>query len=68
MPFVNEILQNLNSIICDLSQPQVHVFYEAVGHIIFCQNERPTQEMLIDKLMTLPNSIWQEVIDHAAKV
>uniref|UniRef100_A0A915EA02 Exportin-1 n=1 Tax=Ditylenchus dipsaci TaxID=166011 RepID=A0A915EA02_9BILA len=54
MPFVNEILQNLNSIICDLSQPQVHVFYEAVGHIIYCQSDRAIQEQLIEKLMLLP--------------
>ncbi|KAH7694836.1 hypothetical protein AAVH_38112, partial [Aphelenchoides avenae] len=39
-PFINEILANLTSIICDLSQPQVHVFYEAVGHIICCQTDR----------------------------
>ena len=65
--FIDEILQNLNSIICDLSQPQVHVFYEAIGHIIFSATSRPMQEQLIEKLMVLPNSIWSEAIDHASK-
>uniref|UniRef100_A0A914HK84 Importin N-terminal domain-containing protein n=1 Tax=Globodera rostochiensis TaxID=31243 RepID=A0A914HK84_GLORO len=67
MPFIDEILQNLNSIICDLSHPQVHVFYEAVGHIIYACTNRETQEDLIDRLMTLPNSIWSEAIDHASR-
>ncbi|KAL3082998.1 hypothetical protein niasHS_010800 [Heterodera schachtii] len=67
MPFIDEILQNLNSIICDLSHPQVHVFYEAVGHIIYACTSREVQEDLIDRLMTLPNSIWSEAIDHASR-
>lgn len=67
-PFINEILANLTSIICDLSQPQVHVFYEAVGHIICCQTDRTVQAQLIESLMQLPNSIWTEVVDAASKV
>uniref|UniRef100_A0A915DCR9 Exportin-1 n=1 Tax=Ditylenchus dipsaci TaxID=166011 RepID=A0A915DCR9_9BILA len=66
-PFINEILYNLNSIICDLSQEQVHVFFEAVGHIIFCQSNRVTQEHLIEKLMSLPNTIWSEAVEEASK-
>lgn len=67
-PFIEEILQHLNSIICDLSQPQVHVFYEAIGHIIYSATSRSMQEQFIEKLMILPNSIWVEAIDHASKV
>lgn len=69
VPFVNEILEHLNSIICDLSQPQVHVFYEAIGHIIYTgQTDRANAtESLIAELMTLPNSIWADIIDRAAK-
>ncbi|KAK0406115.1 hypothetical protein QR680_018378 [Steinernema hermaphroditum] len=65
-PFVDDMLQNLSGIICDLSPPQVHVFYEAVGHIIQSQNETVAQEALIERLMTLPNSIWDEIITHVA--
>jgi exportin-1 len=61
-------LQNLNNIICDLSQPQVHVFFEAVGHIIYAASTHQAQELLIEKLMALPNSIWTEAIEHASKV
>lgn len=67
-PFINEILNNLTSIICDLSQPQVHVFYEAVGHIIACQSDRAAQAQLVETLMQLPNSIWAEIVDAASKV
>ncbi|CAK5072993.1 unnamed protein product [Meloidogyne enterolobii] len=66
-PFIEEILQNLNNIICDLSQPQVHVFFEAVGHIIFAASTHQAQERLIEKLMVLPNSIWTEAIEAATK-
>jgi len=58
----------LNNIICDLSQPQVHVFFEAVGHIIFAASTHQAQERLIEKLMVLPNSIWTEAIEAASKV
>lgn len=65
-PFINDLLENLNGIICDLSHAQVHVFYEAVGHIISVEPEPAVKEDLIDKLMALPNSIWAEIIDHAS--
>lgn len=68
MPFINEILRNLGSIINDLSPQQVHVFYEAVGHIIYCQNDRQIQEELIEKLMEMPNKIWTKAIDRASLV
>ncbi|KAF7637274.1 Importin N-terminal domain-containing protein [Meloidogyne graminicola] len=66
-PFIEEILQNLNNIICDLSQPQVHVFFEAIGHIIYAASSSQVQERLIEKLMALPNSIWTEAIEAASK-
>ncbi|GMR57997.1 hypothetical protein PMAYCL1PPCAC_28192, partial [Pristionchus mayeri] len=92
-PFVDEMLCNLSSIICDLSPPQVHVFYEAVGTIISAQTDSGIQalmatevaistgllidardgervadermENLIEKLMTLPNTVWDEIIAQA---
>lgn len=68
MPFINEILRNLGSIINDLTPQQVHVFYEAVGHIIYCQTDRLMQEELIKKLMEMPNGIWSKAIDRASQV
>lgn len=66
--FIYEILQNLNNIICDLSQPQMHVFYEAIGHIIHVKEDRKTQDILIETLMSLPNNIWKDTIEEASKV
>ncbi|CAI5450936.1 unnamed protein product [Caenorhabditis angaria] len=63
--FIDEMLENLNGIICDLTPPQVHVFYEAVGHIISSQIDPPLQEALIDKLMELPNRVWNDTITSA---
>ena len=34
MPFIDELLASINSIICDLQPQQVQTFYEAVGHMI----------------------------------
>ncbi|VDM27080.1 unnamed protein product [Toxocara canis] len=65
-PFIDDILGGLSSIICDLSPPQVHVFYEAVGCLISAQNDPPIRESLIERLMQLPNSIWEEIILHAS--
>lgn len=66
-PFVDEIIGNLSSIICDLSEPQVHVFYEAMGHIISSEYDETQQAKLIQDLMTVPNRIWLEIIEHATK-
>ena len=37
MPFIEEILNNIRAIICDLQPQQVHTFYEAVGYMIQAQ-------------------------------
>lgn len=67
-PYIDDILGALNSIICDLSPPQVHIFYEAMGCLISAQTDSIMQETLIERLMQLPNSIWEEIILHASRV
>lgn len=67
VPFVSEILENLTSIICDLSQPQMHVFYEAMGHIIASEQNESIQANLIEQLMSVPNHTWQDIIHHAGE-
>lgn len=67
MPFIEEILSNMSSIICDLQPQQIHTFYEAVGHMINAQNDSTIQEKLIDKYMSLPNSVWDDIISQATK-
>lgn len=64
-PFVDEILRTLHRITVDLSPQQVHTFYEAVGYMIAAQPNKPTQERLIAKLMELPNSAWDSILQQA---
>ena len=65
VPFIEEILNNINTIICDLEPHQVHTFYEAVGHMISAQTDLPTQDQLIEKYMHLPNIVWDSIISQA---
>lgn len=66
-PFIDEILNNIENIICHLQPQQVHTFYEAVGCMIASQTDEQIQEQLIKKYMSLPNHIWEEVVQQANK-
>ncbi|XP_014239035.1 exportin-1 isoform X1 [Trichogramma pretiosum] len=68
MPFIEEILSTISSIICDLQTQQIHTFYEAVGYMISAQVDTVVQESLIEKYMLLPNQVWDDIISQAAKV
>lgn len=97
VPFIEEILASISSIICDLNNqqviyrwfqffefrighqrmennvlvvscPQVHTFYEAVGLMISAQVDQIIQDQLIEKYMMLPNQVWDDIINSAAKV
>lgn len=67
MPFIDELLSSINSIICDLQPQQVQTFYEAVGHMISASNDQQQQEQLIEKYMMLPNQVWDDIINQASK-
>ena len=62
MPFIEEILNNITSIICDLQPHQYHTFYEAVGLMIQSQSDHLTQEHLIKRYMDLPNQTFNQYI------
>lgn len=47
MPFIEEILNNIRAIICDLQPQQVHTFYEAVGYMIQAQVVRMYVHMCV---------------------
>lgn len=66
-PFIDEILINIESIICHLQPQQVHTFYEAVGCMIAAQTDEQIQEQLIKQYMYLPNHIWDEIVQQAQK-
>eukprot|EP00096_Caligus_rogercresseyi_P016793 TRINITY_DN975_c0_g1_i1.p1 TRINITY_DN975_c0_g1~~TRINITY_DN975_c0_g1_i1.p1 ORF type:complete len:1062 (-),score=444.95 TRINITY_DN975_c0_g1_i1:1520-4705(-) len=65
LPFIEDLISNINSIICDLQQQQVHTFYEAVGHMISAVSDA-RQELIITKYMALPNQVWDDIIGQAA--
>ncbi|BES87512.1 CRM1_C [Nesidiocoris tenuis] len=67
VPFIEEILATISSIICDLQTQQVHTFYEAVGCMISAQVDTVAQEALIEKYMSLPNQVWDDIISQASK-
>eukprot|EP00118_Oscarella_pearsei_P024873 m.306992 g.306992 ORF g.306992 m.306992 type:complete len:1067 (+) comp41797_c0_seq1:376-3576(+) len=67
VPFIESILTNINTIICDLEPQQVHTFYEAVGYMISAQTDGMARERLIEKYMSLPNQVWDGVIGLATK-
>ena len=68
MPFIEEILNGISTIICDLQPQQVHTFYEAVGLMISAQVDQSAQENLIEKYMQLPNQVWDTIINQAIQV
>lgn len=68
MPFIGEILNSINTIICDLNHQQVHTFYEAVGLMISAQTDQAAQTHLIEKYMSLPNQVWDTIINQATQV
>ena len=65
--FVDEILTNINGVICHLEPHQVHTFYEAVGNMIAASIDNIQQTKLIDKYMQLPNDVWNTIIVEAKK-
>ncbi|KAJ3257200.1 Karyopherin transporter [Boothiomyces macroporosus] len=67
MPYIEEILQTIDSITSDLQPQQVHTFYEAVGYMISAQPNKAFQERLIVKYMELPNRAWDNLIQQAGQ-
>jgi exportin-1 len=68
IPFIEEILGNINTIICDLEPHQVHTFYEAIGYMLSAQSDLTIQDQLIEKYMQLPNNVWDNLIVQATNV
>lgn len=66
-PFIEEILANIDNIICSLQPQQVQTFYEAVGCMISAQTDEQILEQLVKKYMSLPNGVWDGVVQQAQK-
>ncbi|KAM9859239.1 exportin-1-like [Aulostomus maculatus] len=67
VPLIDEILHDINAIICDLQPQQIHTFYEAVGYMVAAQEDHAVQVQLIQKYMRLPNQEWDRIILQATK-
>lgn len=60
--FVDEIIRRMGSIINDLTMVQVHLFYEAMGHLIQSQPDLVVQNAEIMKIMSGPNESWDALV------
>lgn len=65
VPFVEELLHTLPSIVSDLETHQIHSFYESVGSMIFAERDPVRQEALLAQLMDAPNRTWHTIIANA---
>jgi len=63
-PFTITVIKQIGVIISDLSDQQIQTFYEALGHMISAHKPED-QELVINKLMDLPNGIWVDIINNA---
>lgn len=63
VPFIDEIISNLQNITSDLSPQQVHTFYEACGIIVAAQAAAGQRERLLANLMEMPNAAWQSIVE-----
>eukprot|EP00039_Didymoeca_costata_P002026 m.57045 g.57045 ORF g.57045 m.57045 type:complete len:1070 (+) comp11077_c0_seq2:252-3461(+) len=66
-PFINTIIREMNSTICDLEHHQIHTFYQAVGYMIHAQPDPDIRANLVNGLMDPPNQSWKAIIARAAE-
>lgn len=64
-PFISELLTGLTTIIQDLENHQIHMFYEAVAQMIAADHDAQRREQWLLRLMTPPNQIWEQIIVQA---
>lgn len=61
-PFVCELLTQLPTIVSDLEPHQVHTFYESVGSMLAAETDIHKQQLILARLMDLPNAAWQGIM------
>ena len=68
-PFIFQLIADLPHHVSDLQQHQVHSFYESVGTMLSDRGQQImlSREEVIRRLMSLPNSQWQAVMQRAAE-
>ena len=68
VPFLCELVDSLPSIISDLEPHQVQAFYEATATMLSDRGPAISidRQVLLHKLMDLPNRTWKVIMDHAS--
>lgn len=64
--FVEELCDMLPATIVDLEIHQIHTFYEAAGHMVSAHPDMAQRQRLVERVMALPNTMWQRVMANAA--
>eukprot|EP00752_Nemacystus_decipiens_P006845 g6147.t1 len=66
VPFVEELLKQLQATVSDLETHQVHTFYEAVATMLSERGQVGLDRTsLLAKLMELPNNVWRRIFAGA---
>ncbi|CAL9731491.1 exportin-1 [Monosporozyma unispora] len=63
-PFIRKILENMDTILSDLTSSQLNVFYQACALIITQERDFPTLRDLTVTLMKRENNTWQRIISQ----
>jgi len=58
LPFIEEVIDRLPSIVSDLELQQVYTVYEAMGHSIGVEPNMEKRQYLILRVMETPNRAW----------
>jgi exportin-1 len=66
-PFIEDLLQNLQTHIQDLESHQIQTYYEGVGHMVSAQTDPGQCQMLMQHLMRKPNEMWKMIMDSAGR-
>eukprot|EP01134_Creolimax_fragrantissima_P004030 CFRG4030T1 len=66
--FVDEIMDQMHTIIHDLTPQQINTFYEACGYMIAAQSDNAERERLLTKLMAIPNEAWDRNINSIVTI
>eukprot|EP00818_Percolomonas_sp_WS_P000424 CAMPEP_0117443390 /NCGR_PEP_ID=MMETSP0759-20121206/4670_1 /TAXON_ID=63605 /ORGANISM="Percolomonas cosmopolitus, Strain WS" /LENGTH=1065 /DNA_ID=CAMNT_0005235363 /DNA_START=185 /DNA_END=3382 /DNA_ORIENTATION=+ len=66
--FIDQIIDSLGSVICDLDARDIHTFYEAMGHMIREAGYDPQfQKRCLAGLMRMPNEKWKSIVQSASE-
>ena len=64
--FASDIIESIDFITCELSEPQVHTFYEAMGRTIAVVQEHDQRSQLLSKLLSGVHSTLNAAVHVAS--